>query len=88
MLREKEAVDTEDVSEAIRNRVQEYDILLRNKQRDLLREIHRTKEIDNREEYRQLLHNLSVLEYSNGDIWYDVHPLVRELIEPSSQEGA
>jgi hypothetical protein len=27
-----------------------------------------------------LLHNLSVVEYVNGEVWYDVHPIVQDLL--------
>jgi len=30
----------------------------------------------------RLLHNLSILEY-DGEIWWDVHPAVRDLLESS-----
>ena len=66
---------------AAQRKRRDYDILLSQEQRRLLAEIHREKTIDNKDEYRQLLHNLSVLEYRNGDLpWYDVHPLARHLI--------
>ncbi len=48
-------------------------------------EVARTKQIKNEPAYRGLLLNRTVLEYSQEDetgelmIWYDVHPLVREI---------
>jgi energy-coupling factor transporter ATP-binding protein EcfA2 len=30
---------------------------------------------------QQLVHNLSLLEYANGDSWWDAHPVVRPLLE-------
>lgn len=32
-------------------------------------------------EFLLLLHGLYVLEYRNDDVWYDVHPIVRELLK-------
>lgn len=81
LVNDKDEVDVVSVEEEVKNRVREYDVIIRNDQRDLLRTIRKTKEIDNLPEYRALLNNLSVLEYNNGDRWYDVHPLVRRLIE-------
>jgi hypothetical protein len=31
--------------------------------------------------FLNLLHNLYVLEYENGDIWYDLHPIIIDLLE-------
>jgi len=32
------------------------------------------------EEFLELLHGLYVLEYENDDLWYDLHPLVTDLL--------
>lgn len=32
------------------------------------------------EEFLELLHGLYVLEYENADVWYDLHPLVEDLL--------
>lgn len=39
-----------------------------------------SKNIRNDAEHRALLHNLSLLEYRNGDVWYDVNQVVVPLI--------
>lgn len=31
--------------------------------------------------FLDLLHGLQVLEYQNGDMWYDLHPIVRDLMQ-------
>jgi energy-coupling factor transporter ATP-binding protein EcfA2 len=35
----------------------------------------------NTEDFVKLLHSLMVLEYINGDLWYDVHPLVADWLK-------
>ncbi len=47
-----------------------------------LKEISQTKKINNTALDRELLANLSILEYRNDDPnpWYDVHPIVQELL--------
>ena len=30
--------------------------------------------------FTKLLHSLMILEYENGALWYDVHPLVLDLL--------
>ena len=49
---------------------------------DLLKNVNKAKTVDNDEDHRALLHNLSVLEYRNDvGAWHDVHPIVRPLLE-------
>ena len=31
--------------------------------------------------FLDLLHGLQVLEYRNGDVWYDIHPIVVDLLQ-------
>lgn len=81
VLAKKDTVDVEAVDQAITDQRKDFDRLLSRSQREHLRKIHETKTVDNTEESRVLLHNLSVLEYSNDDIWYDVHPVVRQLLD-------
>ena len=50
-------------------------------QREALKKVMETKAVDQTEEYRSLLHNLSILEYENGSLWYDVNPVVRDLLK-------
>ncbi len=49
-----------------------------------VREIHRVRQRPEEEESElallELLHNLSILEYSNEDSWWDVHPIVKSLL--------
>ena len=47
----------------------------------MLAQIHLSHEIMNEPDYQTMLYNLSVLEYMDGEPWYDVHPAVRELKE-------
>ena len=48
---------------------------------DALRKAHQTKQIIPDDTVRDLLANLSLLEYRNTVAWCDVHPLVRTLLE-------
>jgi hypothetical protein len=58
----------------------DYQVLLTSSQIDILKKVHQTKSVENDELHRALLHNLSVLEYRNKDIWYDIHPIVVPLL--------
>ena len=58
--------------------------MLNREQLGRLKEVKRDKTIDQTPEYQVLLHNLSVLEYTDGveeaDVWYDINPLVDDLL--------
>jgi hypothetical protein len=69
------------VTAAITGVRRDYQVLLSRHQIATLKKVHRTKQVDNDEVHRELLHNLSCLEYWNNDVWYDVHPIVQSLIE-------
>lgn len=45
-----------------------------------LKRIHIQKDYDDDDHAWEYLHSLCVLEYVNGDYWYDVHPAVQRLI--------
>lgn len=65
--------------------IDEIEILLDRSQRELLRAVHMDKDINNDEVHRELLHNLSVLEYKNDTVWYDVHPIILPLIQTDAE---
>ncbi len=46
-----------------------------------LRGYHRTRAFVNNERTREFLANLSLLEYSDGEPWCDVHPILLPLLE-------
>lgn len=79
-------INGECVEEAIKGMRQEYEKTLAPRARiyyPFLAGIHRTKLYgagpgDSEEVLRDLLDNSAILVYKNGDIWYDVHPTIRE----------
>jgi hypothetical protein len=73
-------VDVAAAQEAVKAVRRDFEVLLSRQQLARLNEIHKIREIDNDDNYRELLHNLSCLEYQNDDIWYDVHPVVEPLL--------
>lgn len=76
-----ERIDEEVVDAAAWRKRRDYQVLLTSQQLDLLRQVRKTKRVENEQEYRDLLHNLSVLEYRNHQAWYDVHPLIEALLD-------
>jgi hypothetical protein len=78
----KPAIDEEAVGQAAARMRMDYQVLLTSEQLKLLRGVQERKRVENDGAHRDLLHNLSALEYRNGKgVWYDVHPLVRPLLE-------
>lgn len=78
----KPAIDEQVVEQAAARMRIDYEVLLTSEQLALLRGVRERKRVENDELHRALLHNLSALEYRNGEgVWYDVHPLVRPLLE-------
>ncbi len=65
-------------------RAEHYPQLRMVQQDKQVREIHRAHRRPDEEESElallELLHNLSILEYSNKDSWWDVHPIVKSLL--------
>jgi hypothetical protein len=47
---------------------------------DLLLEVYKTLEAMEGEAFVEMLHGLIVLEYENGDLWYDLHPIILDLL--------
>lgn len=57
--------------------------LTRQEQIDILRKVHESKKLlwKDEEPMLDLLHNLMILRYPNGPGWYEVNPIVQQLIE-------
>jgi Cdc6-like AAA superfamily ATPase len=58
----------------------DYRRLLTPEHYDALKKAQQSKQISSDESMRQLLENLSLLEYRNTITWCDVHPIVRTLL--------
>lgn len=85
-LKERPVIDEEAVECAAQRKRRDYQVLLDSAQLGRLAEIHASQRVENDEQDRALLHNLSVLEYRNGDVWHDVHPLIEPLL-PGDEEA-
>ncbi|RZN38039.1 MAG: hypothetical protein EF813_05340 [Methanosarcinales archaeon] len=86
IVRGGDRITCDDVKRAVADRKNDFKRMLSKKtQYVALKEVHNTKSIyindeDIRAEIPGLLHNLSIVEY-NGDIWWDVHPVVLSILE-------
>ena len=50
-------------------------------QYDVLTRVYKTLDRVEGDAFVDMLHGLMILEYENGDLWYDVHPIVKSLLE-------
>ncbi len=85
---EKPAVDEETANEAIFSVKNEFLRQIRKELYEKLIEVKNspTKKPDNDLELQRLLYCLGVLEYTNHDTWYDVHPLAYDLAVEKEKE--
>ncbi|MFZ5917526.1 MAG: hypothetical protein ACOYZ7_11365 [Chloroflexota bacterium] len=83
---EKGPVEVEDVEYAARQVRNSYRAGLTEAQQRELWRIFRGGRFVNSELARELLHNLSLLEYNGGDAWWAIHPVVRPLLEERAEE--
>ncbi|MEZ4632231.1 MAG: hypothetical protein R2880_16235 [Deinococcales bacterium] len=82
LIEGKEKIKKHHVDIAINEERRIFDRLLSEKQKGLLEHVRRSNDIDADPEagYLELLHNLSIIEYANGHVWYGVNPVVHALL--------
>jgi nucleoside-triphosphatase THEP1 len=75
-------IDQEILAAALRNLRNDFDRLLGTQLYEVLKEVYTklTPAEASDEDFIKLLHGLCVLEYQNDDLWYDVHPIVIDLL--------
>jgi hypothetical protein len=79
-------VQVEDVEYAARQVRNTFRALLTEAQYAELGAIYRGRRFVNSAVARELMHNLSLLEYNGGDAWWGIHPIVRPLLEERETE--
>ena len=81
-------IDANAAERAISRFTSEYSRSVPEEYFPLLVKVFRAKKCDNDDAYRDMLHNLIVLEYMNGlEPWHDVHPSVQRLVKFRSALG-
>jgi hypothetical protein len=78
----KNVIDISHVRRMVNEIRNDYISILQNKHYEILNKIKEDKDkrIVNEETVQEVLHNLSLLEYRNDDIWANVHPIVKPLL--------
>lgn len=88
-IQKKSVIDLESVEEAVTEIRSDFQGMLEPAHYLTLRQYRQTRWLENEEAVREVLHNLSLLEYANDRRWCDVHPIVVPLLdqeEASRQE--
>jgi hypothetical protein len=77
------AINGEILSTALQNLRHDFTRQIGSSLYDLLVEIYDTADVQDssNEGFVKLLHGLMVLEYENASLWYDVHPIVVDLLK-------
>ena len=73
-------IDDQILAAAVRNLRNDFARQLQPSFYDVLAQVYNTLKPVEGEEFVKLLHGLMVLEYENDALWYDVHPLVQDLL--------
>jgi energy-coupling factor transporter ATP-binding protein EcfA2 len=79
-------VQADDVEYAARQVRNTYRALLTEEQYRELWKLYQGRPFVNSPVARELLHNLSLLQYDGGPAWWGVHPIVRALLEERAEE--
>ncbi len=82
-------INQEVLTIALRNLRNDFDRQIGSDLYNLMVTVYKTAETPDArgEEFMRLLHGLMVLEYENDSIWYDVHPIVVELLKQKQLIG-
>ena len=78
---ERDRIIKEDVERAEQEIRSDFKRILRTEDYDILKELYENNEIHGIERIGHLLHNLSVLEYVNDEIWCDIHPTLEKILK-------
>ena len=82
----REQIETADVYKAAAEIRGEYWRILTKAQRGLLAHVYETNRPEEPQQLAPLLQMLAVLEYANGEPWYDIHPALVEMVQVLARE--
>ncbi len=84
----KSVIDRPSLEEAVTEIRSDFQGMLEPSHYLTLRQYRQTRWLENEEAVREVLHNLSLLEYANDQRWCDVHPIVASLLEQEQASRA
>ena len=59
----------------------DYIRILNREDLKILKEVKSKKEKTDEDRFHDLLFSLAILEYANDEVWYDIHPTIKGIIE-------
>ncbi len=75
----RDCIVVDDVEKAKQEIRSDFKRMLSTKDYAILKDVYKNNEIHGMEKIGHLSHNLSVLEYMNGETWYDIHPTLEDI---------
>ena len=79
-LRKASQISLEDVGAAVAEIRSDFRRILGKAEIEILKNVHENNRIEFNEQLQPLLQLLAVLEYRNGENWFDIHPVLRKMI--------
>jgi len=80
-MENRKRIEKRDVERVVTDIMNDYIRILNKEDIKILKEVERTKGKTDEERFQDLLFSLAILEYENGEIWYDIHPTIKGIIE-------
>ncbi|HPE63724.1 MAG TPA: AAA family ATPase [Methanothrix sp.] len=77
----RDRIEISDVEQSIADTKNDYIRILNPDDIEILKDVMKTKGKVGGEKFQDLLFSLAILEYSNGEAWYDIHPAIKRIIE-------
>jgi len=77
----RRSIDVSDVEQSIADTKNDYIRILNPEDIEILKGVTKTKGKVDGDKFQDLLFSLAILEYSNGEAWYDIHPAIKGIIE-------
>lgn len=84
----KPVIDRASLEDAVTEVRSDFQAMLEPGHYVTLRQYRQTRWLENEESVREVLHNLSLLEYANDQRWCDVHPIVDPLLDQEQASRA
>ena len=80
-MEDRSRIEEGDVVRVVTDIRNDYIRILNKEDIKILKEVERTKGKTDEKRFQDLLFSLAILEYENGEIWYDIHPTIKGIIE-------
>ena len=81
-MENRSRIEKGDVERAVTGIRNDYIRILDKEDLEVLKGVKNTKEkIGDEDRFHDLLFSLAILEYANDEVWYDIHPTIKGIIE-------